>query len=484
MMKKLIYLFLFSVFVIISCMFINPVSNGSASLSGSYSKELKKVTVRDENSERTDYIDENGTITVANDLGYATVITTKTDNRLLESYFDDHGNPAILLTGNSAVMREYNEEGYNVRVIYLDKDGKPITNRNGYAVESREYNQKGQMTVVRYYDETGNPACFIAFGYGKYIDYDEEGNPSRVVYIDASDVPMMTQEGYSIVNRTFYHTKGPENGKTEYEFYYDTKGQPVRLPLGQYGLHKEYDEFGRENCLTYLGADGEPMVISKGFATIRKTFLRNGQVENEQYYNQSGEPCALADGQYGFRNKDGKKVYLDKNGNEQRSLKSLLYDQSWLVIVIAVTAMILSVLTDQRANCVFLVLCILTIVYLTLVSRGSLSERPRIRIFWSYLRMIFDKEIRASVLKNIWLFIPLGTILYKLCPYKKVLLIPVLVSIMIEMIQLLTGTGYCDLDDIISNGIGGLIGFENAEIMTDFKNYLGNKKERSIQQGG
>lgn len=49
--------------------------------------------------------------------------------------------------------------------------------------------------------------------------------------------------------------------------------------------------------------------------------------------------------------------------------------------------------------------------------------------------------------------------MYRLNPKKITLLIPVALSFMIEVVQLVTATGICELDDIISNGLGGCIGF-------------------------
>ena len=49
--------------------------------------------------------------------------------------------------------------------------------------------------------------------------------------------------------------------------------------------------------------------------------------------------------------------------------------------------------------------------------------------------------------------------LYQLHPHKQILLIVLLVSFLIEGIQYFAGLGSCELDDIISNSLGGWIGF-------------------------
>lgn len=79
--------------------------------------------------------------------------------------------------------------------------------------------------------------------------------------------------------------------------------------------------------------------------------------------------------------------------------------------------------------------------------------------FWSYIQFFNDKELRWEILNNILLFIPLGTILSKLYFRKRFLLFTLCLSILIELIQLITGTGLCEIDDLISNTIGGVFGF-------------------------
>ena len=54
---------------------------------------IEKTT--DGDTERLDYIDENGNITYAADKHYATVIKKKSGNTLLEEYFDGAGKPAV-----------------------------------------------------------------------------------------------------------------------------------------------------------------------------------------------------------------------------------------------------------------------------------------------------------------------------------------------------------------------------------------------------
>ena len=90
------------------------------------------------------------------------------------------------------------------------------------------------------------------------------------------------------------------------------------------------------------------------------------------------------------------------------------------------------------------------------------------QFLWHYVKMFVEKDARDNIIKNIWLFIPLGAISYRVYSNSKILLILILFSIAIEGAQYVTGTGFCELDDIISNSLGGAIGFYVGKLTGDF----------------
>ena len=95
-----------------------------------------------------------------------------------------------------------------------------------------------------------------------------------------------------------------------------------------------------------------------------------------------------------------------------------------------------------------------------------------------------------DIFRNIWLFIPLGAILYNLYPQKVVLLIPILLSGLIELVQYITKTGICELDDIINNGLGGATGYvlgsemQRALIVVKNRIHMGCISGRRFASGG
>ena len=93
-------------------------------------------------------------------------------------------------------------------------------------------------------------------------------------------------------------------------------------------------------------------------------------------------------------------------------------------------------------------------------------------LFETYKQLFIDAEKRSSILRNVWLFIPLGAILFKLYPSKTILIIPVLFSIIIEGYQYYSGTGLCELADVIDNGLGAIIGYCTGKLISGIRQNL------------
>ena len=478
--KNLFAVVIVALFLVASCFFIGPVLRKARSQY--HSSQLKKVVTSNGNTKRTDYVDSDGRIAIAADTGYATVIETKiSEGRKLEQYYNDKGEPISRYNGYYAILLDYDENGNNTRITYLNSNGEPMIMVNGYAIEEKEYNEKKRVISVRYYGTEGEPILTSLYGHGKINEYNENGLISRITYIDTSGFPVMTKKGYAIVSRKYYVSDGPENGRVESEFYFDGKSNPVSLSLGEYGIHKEYDDLGRNSVVTYLDADGNPMITNKGYTSVIRTFQANNSVATEHYLDMDGKPFSLAEGQYGFVVTDGRTVYLNENGNEQFNLKNLLYNHSGMIIIAAVILVLLAAVFNRNWNIVFAVLYFIAIAYLTLMFRDKDGAELRLEPFWSYRKLFSDSEVRADILKNVWLFIPLGAIMYRIHPDWKILLIPFGLSILIEVIQYITGTGFCEVDDVISNTLGGLIGYEMEKLATDLKNKL-FKKHLKLQE--
>jgi glycopeptide antibiotics resistance protein len=127
----------------------------------------------------------------------------------------------------------------------------------------------------------------------------------------------------------------------------------------------------------------------------------------------------------------------------------------------------------KRIETVFLygvfICYILFLIKLLFLSRVSLLEHRSINLipFYSIKEYIFSNSATikrfafSNVGGNIIIFVPLGTYLSLFKNNKRVitnLLFIFIVSLFIEIIQGLLGIGAADIDDIILNCLGGLVG--------------------------
>ena len=461
--KRAMSVFLIA-FIFLSVVIMMPHEHHNESLVRAKTLKLEKEIHKDR--ERTDYVDENGNITVAADVGYATMIAIKNENSRLEHFYDEKGEPIRRYSGYYGILREYDEEGRNYHIRYLNTDDLPVITGYGYSDKYLEFYDTGKIKKEKYYDPYGNPVCTTLYGYGLLNEYDENGKLTRITYLNEQDEPMLVGLGYATVSRKYYKTEGQNSGKIESEFYFDEEGNPIALSLGQFGVHKEYDEDGKEAVLTYLDKDGNPIVTNKGYTTVKKTYHADNHTASERYYDLYDKPFALSEGQYGIKKDNDRIVYLDKEGKEKINIKRLLYNQPLYIILIALLAVFIISITDKKRTYAFLIVYICSILYMTLMFRENDGGKTP-ELLWHYKKIFIEKEARDDILKNIWLFIPFGAILWKINHSSVILLVSLLFSILIEVTQYFTGMGFCELDDIISNSIGGWIGFNLVQLTTD-----------------
>ena len=471
---KNISILVLAVFFLGSCFFIVP--KGSRTKPAYHSSQLNKEYSLAGSVEKTEYHDNKGRVSFAADLGYAIKTVTKMGNSKLEEYFDEKEKPVKRNMGYYKVLREYNDKGYNIRSIYLDLYGEQITNSYGFSIEKCEYNGEGKVYRIRYYDINDEPVNTAMYGYGSNYEYDENGRVRVITYVDSLDNPIMTAQGYAIVYRNYYVTNGSDNGLIESEFYFDENGCPICLSLGQYGVHNEYDDYGRRKVLTYLDETGAPIKTNKGYTKVQRTFYTDNSVATELYFDLNGDPFSLPDGQFGIERRDGQTVYLDEQGNELFNLKAFLNNNPGFIVFIAIAIVLLSAILNRKWNIALLITYILSITYFTLMFRDNSETELRLGLFSSFRDFFIDSKIRSGIIKNIWLFIPLGAILYRLYPNRIILMIPFIISVLVEIIQLFSRTGFCEMDDIICNTLGGIVGYAMGKKTLDFKNIIVEKR--------
>ncbi len=439
------------------------------------SSSLSLVYSNEGMAERIDYVDENGIITYAEDKHYATKIRTKSDNSVLEQYYDANGNPAKQKIGHYEVLYSLNAEGLIDKITYLDKNAQPMITSAGYAIIRRTYNDKGLLETEYFYDEKEQPVRTYTVCSGCKRFYDENGNNTKLVYLDADGEISKTGLGYAVVHKTFYE-EGADAGRIKDEFYYDENDKPIKLSNGQYGINKEYDEYGRVTNLCYLGIDGNRIMNTAGYSLCKRTFYEDDSICTETYYDEQGKPVALSEGQYGIlHTKDGI-VNLNINGYPQFSLKNFLIGNRIAVIVCCFILCILSMTCNRRINKVILLVYLCFVVYMTLLYRNNIGLKANFIPLWSYKQFFINEDIRWQIIENIILFIPIGMILYSLLPKGIAVIMFVLISVCIEIVQYFTGSGLCEFDDIISNCFGGCLGCLIGKLTSDLKKRINSWK--------
>lgn len=138
--------------------------------------------------------------------------------------------------------------------------------------------------------------------------------------------------------------------------------------------------------------------------------------------------------------------------NEYNSLPA--YWWLWLIVVALVVWLIDGRRIIPRP---LLAVYIFFILMGTVIGRKTGIGQVELTPFWSYSH----SELRMEIHLNYVLFIPLGVLLY-LCFGEKfglrVRIAGLLLSVSIELIQLLFNIGLFEFDDMIGNTIGCLVG--------------------------
>lgn len=115
---------------------------------------------------------------------------------------------------------------------------------------------------------------------------------------------------------------------------------------------------------------------------------------------------------------------------------------------------------DEKKKRGLLLTEVLLIMWLTIFAKEATVREIKLTPLWSY-RRIGDIFLTCEIVLNIALFVPYGALLYANLKNKslpKVIIIGCVTSAVIEIIQFIFALGLCEIDDIISNTMGTIIG--------------------------
>lgn len=440
------------------------------------SASLTTVTEEYDGVRTSSFVDVSGKITFAVDKGYASVRTTcdEAGKKVLEEYLGTDGESLTIPAGYSAT-RWYYSGGLATEIMYLGEDGQPVILKNGYSSIHRTYNDAHRAETDTYYivaPDGTETQVERKEGYWQYRRAYTGKYVTEISYLDCEGSPVNIKEGYARINRVY----DLDTGKILQEKYYDASDMPVASSYnGSYGYEREYDDLGRIVRQTYLGPDGSPWNIKKGYATIITSYLTpepdggedNGNVSiKREYFDQNGERATIGRFQYGTQtDPSGIAVYLDSDGEPVFRLDNFLLTHPLFVLVTGILLTFFALIIRGKLRTVFLILYLFFILFMTMMYRETGDSRAQLELFWSYRQFLSNSRTRYEILNNIWLFVPFGTSIGTYAMEKKryrYVLIPLFLSALIEGLQYLLGIGLCELDDVISNSLGGIAGFALA----------------------
>ena len=207
---------------------------------------------------------------------------------------------------------------------------------------------------------------------------------------------------------------------------------------------------------TYLEIDGQAANTNRGYAIEQRSYEDIGT--KRLYFDAEGNPVTIGRSQYGVQSVNGQSVYLDEDGEVMNRLDNILNTHPWIVLIAGLVLSIIAVMLKGKARIVFLIVYINFILYMTMVYREPGESHGVFELFRSYRDFFRNPMTRQNILNNIWLFVPLGVVLYNPNhPHRW--LWAVGLSIVIEAVQWFTGIGLSEMDDVVSNGLGALIGY-------------------------
>ena len=421
--KCFIFIFL-AVFILVSIIAVWPDS-GKDHNSGftSAELELEEKTEKDSTTDSSittyTFVNEAEEMTCAIDRGYAVMKQLKNAEGQVteERYFDADGNPVKLYDSYYGVKYEYHN--HEVILRYLDSEGNTMPLAT-YSTIVRTLDDAGRAVDDYYYDLDMQPVQWAGY-YGIHRDYDGNGWNNRITYLD-------------------------------------TQGNPTKSSLGEYGQLYERDENGRINQITYLDSGGNAETNSAGYTILKRTYYRDGNIDTDMYFDKAGNPVTLSKGQYGIKYSGKIMLLLNKNGHAMLCVDNILNGFPFMVVVFGCVLCFVMLVLPKGWSILLTGAYVVFILYETLMFRETGNARTNFVLFSYAGNFLKEQFIRVGVINNIWLFVPLGTGLYRIFQKKWVLVIPLVFSVLIEATQYITGLGTAEFDDVFGNTMGGWIG--------------------------
>lgn len=142
-------------------------------------------------------------------------------------------------------------------------------------------------------------------------------------------------------------------------------------------------------------------------------------------------------------------------------------DPNWTAAAIGLTVAVWFWLSYKEVKpkrkwawCILLLYGMLVYSYTVLSRQQRIGNRYELRLFWSYTAVMQGrKDVLTFIIMNIFMLMPVGYLLSALGKsWKVTMLWGCAFSCLIELSQLITERGLCELDDIFHNSLGAWLG--------------------------
>lgn len=178
--------------------------------------------------------------------------------------------PIYILGGYCGIHIDYDEHMREIQRTYLDDSGKPVVTFDGYSVVQTKFDENGNPIKVRYYIY-GNQKLSTA----RHL----HGN-----------------HGYDSIF--------DKNGNEIERYFVDENEQPIMIISGVYGKRMTYDaESFRLLTISNIDANGNLMADKDGYVTDQKVYDEKGLPTLDYYLDENGNPWRNLAGIYGTLDK-------------------------------------------------------------------------------------------------------------------------------------------------------------------------------------
>ena len=212
------------------------------------------------------------------------------------SYYDTNSELMYVPVYSCASVRvELNDAGQMVQLCSYDTDGAPTCDMDtGAYIFRYEYDENGYPNVVYFLDAQGE-LTMTKYGYAsKHSEYDDAGNELRTEYRDENGDLVRSAENVAVVVRTY-----DDFGNWTSVRYYDENEEPCYYIDGYMGADYTYEN-GNCTLIRYVDAQGEPMLGPEGYSDCRQEY-ENGNCVRVTYYDNQGQPVRHQDGYHEIR---------------------------------------------------------------------------------------------------------------------------------------------------------------------------------------